>query len=99
MRESQLKEYLGIASEMEQTCFLQEQLRLNLESKYKCLGIPKNIPRPILEEVRSSFGISTIGIGLLFGAIAWFIAGFFYMEILMVMIQELLSLFLLFVAL
>ena len=77
MRESQLKEYLGIASEMEQTCFLQEQLRLNLESKYKCLGIPKNIPRPILEEVTSSFGISTIGIGLLFGAIAWFIAGFF----------------------
>lgn len=81
MDKNQLKGYLGIVVEMEQACFFQEQLRKNLEYKCNSLGIPKSIPRPIREEAKSSFGTGTIGIGLLFGAIAWFIAGFFLHDI------------------
>ena len=78
MQENQLEEYLGIVAEMEQTCFLQEQLRRQIESKCRNLGVSKIIDRPFHDVVKPSFGIGTIGIGLLVGAIASFISGFIF---------------------
>ena len=81
MNKEQLKEYLGIVTEMEQSCFFQNGLRKQLSDKCNLLGIPKSISHPIREEPPSFFSGRTIVEGLLLGIITWFFSGFILYEI------------------